>query len=177
MPTGGVTVDQTVCMRPTGSELLDVARIAGRVARAGFGGPPTQGATVLTVRATDRHVLLIRASYRRHWALPGGFLDPGEDPVAGGCRELEEETCVVLLGPQLLATLPRRRHVDHLVAGIAQTAPAIDHTWEIRDFRWVPASELAARDAEIHPVTRQVLRHVPGGILSFTEALAANSVP
>lgn len=41
------------------------------------------------------HVLLIQRinpPYQDCWALPGGFLDPGESPVTAAARELEEET-------------------------------------------------------------------------------------
>ena len=41
------------------------------------------------------HVLLVergREPYRRMWALPGGFLEMGEDGETGARRELQEET-------------------------------------------------------------------------------------
>lgn len=44
----------------------------------------------------DREILLIRqfryGTKRMEWEIPGGMIDPGEDPVAAGCRELLEET-------------------------------------------------------------------------------------
>lgn len=48
-----------------------------------------------TVVYTDRAVLMIKRQndpYSGHWALPGGFIDPGETPAQAAIRELQEET-------------------------------------------------------------------------------------
>lgn len=36
------------------------------------------------------------------WVMPGGHLEPGEAPLAGGLREFEEETAYVCLRPREL---------------------------------------------------------------------------
>lgn len=37
------------------------------------------------------------------WVIPGGHLEPGEQPVEGAVREVEEETCYRSSRPRLLA--------------------------------------------------------------------------
>lgn len=39
----------------------------------------------------DGELLLVKNSYRRHWTLPGGYIQKGETPVQAACRELGEE--------------------------------------------------------------------------------------
>jgi len=48
-----------------------------------------------TVIYTDAEVLMIKRKnppFAGHWALPGGFIDPGETPKQAAIRELVEET-------------------------------------------------------------------------------------
>lgn len=94
------------------------------------------GATVLgcNVLACDPqgHVLLVRHSYHDsdRWTLPGGGLKRGEDPVAAGARELEEETGCVLTGGVRIGTDTRPRggwtNVVELIAGTTASVPRPD---------------------------------------------------
>jgi 8-oxo-dGTP diphosphatase len=36
-------------------------------------------------------VLLVRPTYKEHWDIPGGYVQPGESPRAGCVREIQEE--------------------------------------------------------------------------------------
>ena len=66
-------------------------------------------------------VLLIQ---RKHppmqgaWALPGGFVDRGEDPIQAAVRELEEETGLTGTNPRLLMVMgdPERDPRKHIVS-------------------------------------------------------------
>ncbi|MFE2726427.1 NUDIX domain-containing protein [Kitasatospora sp. NPDC059327] len=59
-------------------------------------------AAVAVVIDDDDRVLLVRRADDGRWALPGGILDPGEQPADGAARECLEETGVVVV-PEVLA--------------------------------------------------------------------------
>ena len=61
-----------------------LARLWWRVRRR-----PHRGA--LVALSVDGAVLLVRASYRPEWSLPGGGVEPGEDPAEAAAREMREE--------------------------------------------------------------------------------------
>jgi 8-oxo-dGTP pyrophosphatase MutT (NUDIX family) len=50
----------------------------------------------IIARTPEQEILLVRqfryGTKRMELEIPGGMIDPGEDPVAAGCRELLEET-------------------------------------------------------------------------------------
>ncbi|GAA4293242.1 hypothetical protein GCM10023086_03920 [Streptomyces venetus] len=77
---------------------------------------------VLFLDAEDRILLLRYAEGQPGaglWGLPGGMLDHGEDPVGAACREVCEETGIVLDRP------PRFLGYDHR-ADVKGTGPVID---------------------------------------------------
>lgn len=70
--------------------------------------PDPKVAVVGLIEATDR-VLLIRRAVepaRGHWALPGGYMDAGELPVAALCREVREEVGIEIEVGELLDIFP-----------------------------------------------------------------------
>lgn len=61
--------------------------------------PRAFAASPALVTNRQGHILLLK-SYRPWWQLPGGVIDPGEDPATCAVRELREETGLALgLGP------------------------------------------------------------------------------
>ena len=66
-------------------------------------------------------VLLIQRKHppmKGAWALPGGFVDQGEDPIHAAVRELEEETGLKGTKPRLLMVMgdPARDPRKHIVS-------------------------------------------------------------
>ncbi len=54
------------------------------------------GHTADMVVVRDEHVLLVQRGDTGQWALPGGFLEPGESAAVAAVRELVEETGLVV---------------------------------------------------------------------------------
>lgn len=80
--------------------------------------PPT--VSVLAVTDDDRVVMVEQfrpGPDRVVLSLPGGLVDPGEDPVAAGVRELREETGHAVTDAVLVATVepPSHVHPRHVV--------------------------------------------------------------
>jgi ADP-ribose pyrophosphatase YjhB (NUDIX family) len=50
---------------------------------------PASAAGVIVVRGGA--VLLVRPTYKPHWDVPGGYVEPGESPLAACRREVREE--------------------------------------------------------------------------------------
>lgn len=115
--------------------------------------------TWLTQRATlgcqialvdgDR-ILLVRHSYKTGWHLPGGRVDPPEDPGLGAARELYEETGYKIRStPALLAFLPNqtnlsRRDYVAIYTASSYESPSYRHkrSFEIEELVWFKMSEL-----------------------------------
>ncbi len=103
----------------------------------------------------DGHVVLIKRRYEPlagQWSLPGGSLEVGESLADGACRELREETGLVVdVGPivEVFDRILRdddgrvRYHfvlVDFLCRPIGGTLEAAD---DVSDARWVPLDGLS----------------------------------
>ncbi|MFC7650347.1 NUDIX domain-containing protein [Streptosporangium lutulentum] len=51
-----------------------------------------------TDEAARRWLVMVERSDGHGWALPGGYVDSGEDPAQAAVRELKEETGLILTG-------------------------------------------------------------------------------
>jgi len=101
-------------------------------------------AVVITNLAGD--ILLLRHSYGPPvWSLPGGGVEPGEDPEDAARREVFEELGIALGKLQPLGILVEEIsgcvHDAHLFTAIASTVPRPDHR-EILEARFYPSHSL-----------------------------------
>jgi ADP-ribose pyrophosphatase YjhB (NUDIX family) len=76
----------------------------GRLGRLGV------GCSAALFDATRTRILLTRRSDNRHWCVPGGYMEPGESTTEACCREVLEETGVVVQVRRLISiyTNPHR---------------------------------------------------------------------
>lgn len=56
-------------------------------------------------------VLLVRPTYKPHWDLPGGYVEPGESPRAAARREVREELALEI-DPRRLLSVDWAPHDD-----------------------------------------------------------------
>jgi 8-oxo-dGTP pyrophosphatase MutT (NUDIX family) len=71
-----------------------------------------EGADAL-VRDARGRVLLVRRADDGSWAMPGGWVDPGETPERAVVREVAEETGLRVSAPRLLHTKQRPASVHY----------------------------------------------------------------
>jgi 8-oxo-dGTP diphosphatase len=121
--------------------------------------PMTQ--RVLAGAVVEKHgkiLLLRRAANKRilpdHWDLPGGKLEPGEDPVACAVRETKEETGldVTILRPYntwscVIEFDGMHEHVVEIdfIAEAMRTEPVVLRPKEHVEYRWFGKDELPAK--------------------------------
>jgi 8-oxo-dGTP pyrophosphatase MutT (NUDIX family) len=106
----------------------------------------------VVVRDTAGRVLLCQVSYKKDLELPGGVVEPDEDPATGASREMQEElgTALPLLGVLAIDWLPRWEGwgdaVEILYDGGVHDPSLIDELqpdgFEIRALSWRAPEEL-----------------------------------
>lgn len=112
---------------------------------------------VAIIEDADGRILLARHTYRRRtpWALPGGWVRRGEDPVETIVRELREETglTVAVLAP-LTVERESARHFT-IVYTARLTGGRLRSSSEVSEVRFVAPGEWPAGLREDHRLLLQ----------------------
>ena len=110
-------------------------------------------AMVIVLDEADRVLMMWRHRFivdRWVWELPGGYLDPDEDPATCAAREVEEETgwqpgpMTELLRFQPMVGTVDQPNIIFLARGAEQTSTALDVN-EAEQIGWIPLSEVQDR--------------------------------
>ena len=75
------------------------------------------------------------------WGLPGGFIEPAEEPSEAIRREIREETGIELGEVELMEVRTVRRHIEILFLARSDGEARIGSR-EIRDLGWFSADDL-----------------------------------
>ena len=60
-------------------------------------------------------LLIVKASYKDHWSLPGGIVDAGESPLEAAVREVKEEVDIQVDPKDLNLAMVASRHSDEFL--------------------------------------------------------------
>jgi 8-oxo-dGTP pyrophosphatase MutT (NUDIX family) len=102
----------------------------------------------------DGRILLGRRADTGNWTVPGGIIDPGEQPADAACREVHEETGVVAV-PEVLTTISvsppityqngdRVQYLEYCFRCRAVGGEARVHDGELVEVAWHPVDALPA---------------------------------
>lgn len=113
----------------------------------GHWGEKLAADAIVTAHCVDgRHLLMVERGDGHGWAVPGGCVDPGEDPGAAAVRELAEETGLIVEGVDW-RVLPARYVPDPRASDEAWmvTVPALADLGSVRGLPPVEGADDAAR--------------------------------
>ncbi|MEU8046696.1 NUDIX domain-containing protein [Micromonospora echinofusca] len=127
--------------------------------------------TLVSLYDTNRHrwIVMVERGDGHGWALPGGYVDPGETPADAAVRELAEETGLTLpharwhLSPPRYVPDPRASDEAWMVTVLARTwighhrrddFPPVTGADDARRALWLPAD---AYDGQVFPAHRGLL--------------------
>jgi len=100
--------------------------------------------SVVALIINSRKEALVLDHYIRpgaSWGLPGGFIEPSEEPTEAVRREIREETGIELGEVELMEVRTVRRHIEILFLARSDGEARIGSR-EIRDLGWFPADKL-----------------------------------
>lgn len=124
----------------------------------------------------EGRVLLVRPSYKKHWEIPGGYVEPGESPRAACMREIREELALTpALGPMLVVDWAPAEHEGDKLLFIfngGSLAPEQERDirfadGEITEWRYVSAESL-----EQHSPPR-LARRIRTAIAALSDGMSA----
>ena len=134
----------------------------------------TVDAVVFGLDETDLTVLLIQrdqAPFRGSWAIPGGFVNLGEDLETAARRELEEETGLKPLYLEQLYTFghPRRDPRERVIsvahyALVKLTDHAVRAASDARNVAWFPVADLPKLAFDHEAILEMALKRLKGKI-------------
>lgn len=93
------------------------------------------------------------------WGIPGGFMNPGEQPGAAARRELREETGIELENLRMLRVRTTNRHIEFLFRAESND-PARVLSREIKNLDWFAVAQMPA---EMNPVQKSTVEKVLRG--------------
>ena len=130
------------------------------------------------VQRDDGRILLVKASYRWRWGLPGGLLDPGEAPADGAKRETREETGLVidLVSEPLVIVETSLQRINFIYDAVP--APGVDpdditpQASEILELGWFGTDELPATvPDDYEKILMREARAEPGAEVLVTDSI------
>lgn len=126
----------------------------GRLAVVHAVAPSFSVGTLCVIERNDGARLFIRNSYRRHWGLPGGLTNRGEEMPDTARREVREEVALAIeiFGEPAVVVDPHTRRVDVIFA--ARPAVGVNPASvraqppEVLECRWFGPDELPRLEPE-----------------------------